>query len=176
EPLPADDTQNALAQALAFEKSIFRFFQLAFWRMKRTLQDRYDFAQHAVAPSWSKILRELAAQHDAQSAFDLVCEQACKEWHSDDVQTFRSFVAGLRTDRRTAHASVKALIQQLEQSAEARALIENLVGIHERFTELDTALRSLLAEHEQFDFPELTQVLATLREQTGVLAELSPVL
>ncbi len=54
--------------------------------------------------------------------------------------------------------------------------MENLVGIHERFTELDTALRSLLAEHEQFDFPELTQVLAKLREQTGVLAELFPIL
>jgi len=56
------------------------------------------------------------------------------------------------------------------------ALIENLAGIHERFGELDKTLRSLLAEHEQFDFRELAQVLAKLREQTGVLAELSPIL
>src|SRR6185369_17223609 len=79
-------------------------------------------------------------------------------------------------DRITTHASVKALIQQLAQSAEAGPLIGNLVGIQERFAELDTTLHSLLSEHERFDFPGLTRVLAELREQTGALAELSPIL
>src|SRR6185369_13254339 len=50
EPLSPDDTQNALAQAQVLEKSIFRFLQPAFWRLKKTLQSRYDFTQHAVAP------------------------------------------------------------------------------------------------------------------------------
>jgi len=36
------------------------------------------FTQHAVAPAWSKILKELAAQQDAQAAFDALCEQARK--------------------------------------------------------------------------------------------------
>src|SRR6185503_17197945 len=80
EPLSPDDTQNAFAQAQAFEKSIFRFLQPAFWRLKKTLQARYDFTQHAVAPAWSKILKDLAAQHDAQNALDAVSEQARKEW------------------------------------------------------------------------------------------------
>src|SRR5262249_29661642 len=51
EPLSADDTLNALAQALAFEKSIFRFVQPAFWRLKKPLQARYDFSKLAVAPA-----------------------------------------------------------------------------------------------------------------------------
>ncbi len=176
EPLTPDDTQNALAQAKSFENSIFRFLQPVFWRLKKTLQARYDFSQHAVTPAWTKILKELAAQHEAQAAFDAICEMARKEWRSDDVQTFRSFVEELRADRRTNHASVRALIRQLAGSTDAGALIENLVGIYGRFTELDSTLRSLLAEHTQFDFPELTQVLAKLREQTSVLAELSPIL
>ena len=67
-------------------------------------------------------------------------------------------------------------MQQLSQSPEATALIQNLVGIHERFAQLDATLRSLLVEHEQVAFPELTQVLAKLREQTGTLAEVSPLL
>ncbi len=176
EPLSPDDTQNALAQAQAFEKSIFRFLRPAFWRLKKTLQARYDFTQHAIAPGWSKILSELAAQHAAQAAFDAVCEQARTQWRTDDALAFRSFVVELRTDRRTAHTSVTALIQQLAPSNEANALIKALAGIHERFTELDKTLQSLLTEHEQFDFPELSQVLAKLREQTGTLAELSPIL
>lgn len=176
EPLSPDDTQNALAQATAFEKSIFRYLQPAFWRLKKTLQSRYDFTQHAVAPAWSKILKELAAQHEAQAEFEALCGQARKEWQSDDAMAFRSFVEELRADPRTAHASVKALIQQLARSAEAGALLESLADIHERFTELDATLHSFLAEHEQFDLPGLTQVLSKLRGQTGTLAELAAVL
>jgi hypothetical protein len=176
EPLTPDDTQNALAQARAFENFIFRFLQPAFWRLKKTLQARYDFSQHAVAPAWSKILQELAAQQEAQAAFDATSNEARQAWHSDDVQEFRSFIEQLRADNRTSHPSVKALIRQLTDSADAGALIENLVTIHGRFSEFDSTLRSLLAEHTQFDFPELTRVLAKLREQTSVLAELSPIL
>ncbi len=176
DPLSPDDTQNALAQARAFEKSIFRFLQPGFWRLKATLQKRYDFTQHAVAPPWSKILEELAAQHELQAALDALCKQACKAWQTDDVPAFRALVEQLRADRLTSHPSVKALIQQLTKASEAASLVENLAGISERFSELDAILRSLLAEHEQFDFPELDQVLATLREQTGLLVELSPLL
>src|SRR5262249_24605579 len=84
EPLSVDDTQNALAHAQAFEKSIFRFLQPSFWRLKKTLEARYDFSKHAVAPAWSRILKELAAQHQAQGAFEAACEHARKEWRSDD--------------------------------------------------------------------------------------------
>jgi predicted DNA-binding WGR domain protein len=176
ELLSPDDTQNALAQATAFEKSIFRYLQPAFWRLKKTLQARYDFSQHAVAPAWSKILTELAAQHEAQAALEALHQQARQEWHTENVQAFRALVEDLRADHNTSHASVKALIEQLAHSEEASALVAGLVGIHQRFKELDTVLGSLLAEHEEFGFPELTQVLAQLREQTGVLAELSPLL
>lgn len=176
EPLSPDDTQNALAQALAFEKSFFRLLRPAFWRLKKTLQTRYDLSQHAVAPPWTKILRELAAQHEAQLAWDTFCHQTRKKWQTDDVSAFRAFVEQLRSDRNTAHPSVKALIQRIADSAEAGALVDNLAGIHDRFAELDVLLRSLLSEHEQVGFPQLTEVLARLREQTGLLAELSPLL
>jgi predicted DNA-binding WGR domain protein len=176
DPLTSDDTENALASARAFEKSIFRFLQPAFWRLKKALEKRYDFTQHAVAPPWSKILKELAAQHDAQAALDGARERARKEWQIEDVEAFRSSVLDLRSDPRTARPSVRALIRQLIKSADAAALVESLAGIHKRFSELDTTLGSLLAEHQAFDFPELTQVLAKLRDQTGVLPELCPIL
>jgi predicted DNA-binding WGR domain protein len=176
EPLSADDTQNALEQARSFEKSFFRFLQPGFWRLKKTLQARYDFTRHAVAPAWSKLLQELASQHKAQAALDAVVEQARKEWQTDDVEALRGLVIELRNDKRATHPSVKALIKQLAEPGAGDGLVENLVGIHERFTELDATLRSLLAEHEQFDFPGMTELLSKLREQTSALVELSPVL
>jgi predicted DNA-binding WGR domain protein len=64
----------------------------------------------------------------------------------------------------------------LRKSDEASALIENLVGIQPQFGELDGVLGTALAGHEQFEFPELAEVLGKLREQAGTLAELSPIL
>jgi hypothetical protein len=176
EPLSPDDTQNALAQAQSFEKSIFRFLQPAFWRLKKTMESRYDFSQHAIAPAWSKILKDLATQHAAQAACDAVNKQALTEWQTDNVPSFRTWVADIRTAQRTATPSIKELAKHLTESPDAVALVENLVGIHERFGQLDATLSSLLAEHKQFDFSELAQVIAKLREQTSVLAELLPIL
>jgi hypothetical protein len=176
ELLSPDDTQNALAQARRFENSIFRFLQPAFWHLRKTLRARFDFSRHAVAPSWSKILQELAARHEAQAACDALAGRARKEWHTEDAAGFREFVVKLRIDCRSSHPSIKALVQQLDKSAEADALVRNLAGILDRFGELDNVLRTLLAEHNQFDFTELAHMLGRLRGQTGLLVELSPIL
>jgi predicted DNA-binding WGR domain protein len=176
EPLSPEDTENALVQARALEKSILRFLWPAFWRLKKTLEARYDFSRHAVAPSWSKVLGDLSACHKAQAESEALRRQAASDWRVEDVNAFRALVEELQAGHRTSHPSVKALISQLPESDEAGALIETLAGIHDRFTELDTTLGNALAEHEQFEFPELTEVLAKLREQSGTLAELSPIL
>ncbi len=176
EPLSPDDTENALAQAQSFETSIFRFLQPAFWRLKKTLQARYDFSQHAVAPAWSKILGDLSARHKAEAERESLRQKAATDWRVEDVDAFRSQVAELKADPRLAHPSVKTLLKLLAESSEAGTLIDSLAGIHDRFTALDETLSATLAEYEQFEFPELAEVLAKLREQTGTLAELSPVL
>jgi predicted DNA-binding WGR domain protein len=176
DPLPPDETQSALEQARSFENSIFRFFQPAFWRLRKTLQVRYDFKQHAVAPTWSKILKDLAAQHDAEAAFNSAQAKLRIEWKTEDVDAFRATVMELRNDRRTAHPSVKGLIQQLAGASESGTLIQSLADIQEQFSELHSTLESLLSEHQELDFSELADVLGKLRGQTGTLAELSPIL
>ena len=176
EPLSPDDTENALAQAQAFEKSIFRFLQPSFYRLKKTLQSRYDFSQHAVSPAWSKVLSDLSAQHKATADWQAAQQQAATDWRVEDVNAFRTQVAELKNDPRLTHPSIKALLKLLGDSAEAGTLIDNLAGIHDRFTALDAVLNAVLAEYEQFEFAELADVLGKLREQAGTLAELSPIL
>jgi predicted DNA-binding WGR domain protein len=176
DPLSPDDTENALSQATSFEHSILRFLQPAFWRLKKTLHARYDFSQHAVAPAWSKILGDLSARHQALAAWETIRDRANAAWRVDDAHAFVAQVAELKTDRGLLHPSVKALLKQLSKSNEASSMMESLAAIQQQFGQLDDALRSALAEHEQFEFPELAEVLGKLRGQTGTLAELSPVL
>jgi len=176
EPLSPDDTENALAQARGMEKSIFRFLQPAFWRLKKTLQARYDFASHAVAPAWSKILGDLSARHSAQAEWESARQAAASAWHTEDVESFRALVAELKSDRRTAHPSIKAMVQQLSRAEAAPELFKGLADIHPRFAEFDATLRFLLCGHEKLDFAGLTDVLGQLREQSATLAELAPIL
>jgi len=176
EPLSPDDAENALAQARSFERSIFRFLQPAFWRLKKTLQARYDFSQHAVAPAWSKVLGDLAARHKAESDLELLRQKAAADWRVDDVDAFRSQVAELKSNPCLSHSSIKALLKLLAESGEASTLIDNLAGIHDRLAALDEILGAALTEYEHFEFPQLADVLAKLREQTGTIAELSPIL
>lgn len=176
DPLSPEDTANALAQASAFESSFLRYLQPAFWRLKKTLGARYDFARHAVAPSWTKILTDLGAQHAAQGSLDAATDRARKAWSTDDVPAFRAWVASLQADPRLAHPSISALIGRFTDPAASSALIERLTALHTRFAALDATLRSLLAEHDTFDFPEIGRVLAALRGQVDTLAELSPIL
>jgi len=176
EPLSPEDTQNALAQAGAFEKSPLRFLQPAFWRLRKALRRRYDFSRHAVAPGWVKLLGDLAAEHQAAAAHDEARRKAQHEWCVDDPAAFQQFVSELRASPALSHPSVRALSRKLVESAEGRTLVESLVDIHARFAELTEILRFLLAEHEGFDFPMLAETLGALREQTSLLPELLPVL
>ncbi len=200
EPLSHDDTENALAQAKAYESSIFRFLQPAFWRLKKTLQARYDFSSHAVAPSWTKILGDLSDLYSARNELETIRNQAARDWNVSDVDEFRALVSELKTDSKGAHPSVRALLKLLAQlgdgasgelksalhsetntqgfskSNAATDVILNLAGIQERFTQLDATLQFTLAEHQTFDFPELSVALAKLRDQSGTLAELLPIL
>ncbi|MBK8002164.1 MAG: hypothetical protein IPK15_26595 [Verrucomicrobia bacterium] len=176
EPLSPDDTDSALAQARAFEKSIFRFLQPSFYRLKRTLQARYDFSKHAVSPAWSKILSDLSAGHSAQADWQAAHQQAAADWRVQDVEAFRAQVSELKKDPQLDHPSIKALLSLLGDSEDPAKLVANLAGIHDRFTALADTLAAILAEYEQFEFRDLANVLGKVREQTAMLAELCPIL
>jgi predicted DNA-binding WGR domain protein len=176
DPLSPDDTENALSQARAFEGSIFRFFQPAFWRLRRVLRARYDFRRHAAEPSWVKILEALATEHQTFQAFSETRDQAAKEWSMDDPQAFVQWVSDLRASAELKHPSVRALARQFVDLPDTSALATTLADIHAEFIRLDETLNALLAEHTHFDFPQLAHTLQSLRAQGGILLELLPVL
>jgi superfamily I DNA and/or RNA helicase/predicted DNA-binding WGR domain protein len=176
DPLSPEDTQSALALAKSFEGSVFRFLQPAFWRLRKTLQARYDFSKHAVMPSWTRILHDLADLHAAQAQYEEARTTARQQWSVEDPESFQQFVAELRTSPDLAHPSIKAMIRLLLETATSLGLINSLVHLHARFGELNQTLRFLLAEHQRFDFPQLTNTLGAMRDQGDALPELLPVL
>ena len=65
--LSAQDTQTALEQARMWQGKIFAWLSPAWWRLRKVLNDSYDFKSHAVRPSWTQVLQALANEHEAQT-------------------------------------------------------------------------------------------------------------
>ena len=62
----SQDCEAAVSQWSNFQKSIFRFFNPAFYKLKKTIQENYNFAAHAVAPEIGKVLLDLSSEYTLQ--------------------------------------------------------------------------------------------------------------
>lgn len=176
DPFAADDTQSALTLARGFERSLFRFLQPGFWRLRQSLRGRYDFGRHAVAPPWTRILGDLAAEQHARADYAGALQQARLAWRTEDPDQFRQLVTDLRSEAAASHPSVRSLVDRLADADDASELVIGLARIHPRFDRLTATLDFLLAESRRFTLQTLEEVIGGLREQTRALPDLLPVL
>ena len=70
DPLAPADVEAALSVARAQQTSFFRFLSGDWRRLKATVQARYDFAAHAVAPGITAVLEALGAAQAARAALE----------------------------------------------------------------------------------------------------------
>ncbi|ALN63358.1 WGR domain protein [Lysobacter antibioticus] len=68
-PFSVQDTEAALAAARRDEASLLRWLKPSWWRLRGVLSRSYDFAQHAMRPSYTQVLEAKAAHHQADAAY-----------------------------------------------------------------------------------------------------------
>ncbi|PQK92740.1 hypothetical protein CG434_23880, partial [Pantoea ananatis] len=107
--------------------------QPSWWRLRGELKRRYDFSQHAVAPSYRSILDNLAREHQANAQLHAE-QQRLQERYS--IQNIDAFVQGQQ-----------ALLQQLATSPLMRQWVERLRSDPEAVSGLaqEASLRQPLA-------------------------------
>jgi len=176
ELLSPEDTHNALEQARKFEGWVFRFLQPAFWRLRKILQARYDFGKHVVAPGWVQILKDLQQEYEASARCEEVREKARQELKIDNLDHVAASVTAIRASPIFSHPSIRALCRQLLAGSEGRDVVANLCTLQPDFQSLSQALAALFTEHESMNFAELNETVAALRNETGALPELLPIL
>jgi superfamily I DNA and/or RNA helicase/predicted DNA-binding WGR domain protein len=174
ERLPVEDIPAALAQARAYEGSIFRFLHPGFWRLRNILQARYDFSRHVVPPGWLQILTELNADYEAAAACEQVLEKVQQELRVTDLQALQEAVTAAAAGPAASHPSIQAFRQQLIHSPEAPQLVHQLCEIQPKFARFSQVLAALLAEFRDFDFAQLNQAIREMRDESGALPELLP--
>jgi hypothetical protein len=166
EKLPPDETINA--QDLAAQcQGILAFLKPAWWRLRKVLNARYDFAAHAIKPSWTQVLQDLHAEHDAQILLEHHREEICGRCHCEDLADFASEVRELR--KSLADPSAQTLFAELRSGQD---LIAPLLALDPQVCELRSILGSLLRRGD-LSFDELADTLAGIDQQMGQVPDIA---
>src|SRR5205814_3500111 len=84
ERLTADEVATALEEARRVEGAL-GFVRPAWWRLRKVLAERYDFAKHAVKPRWTAVLEALQAAYQAESALAKARADSESAWGTAEV-------------------------------------------------------------------------------------------
>ncbi|KPY28554.1 Uncharacterized protein ALO54_02428 [Pseudomonas syringae pv. philadelphi] len=169
------DTLAAQALVQGLEGSFMRWLQPSWWRLRGELKRRYDFSQHAVAPSYRSILDNLAREHQANAQLQAE-QQRLQERYS--IQNIDAFVQGQQ-----------ALLQQLATSPLMRQWVERLRSDPEAVSGLaqEASLRQPLARlaeivagsfvfEPSLTLAEVAEYLRDLHEELSELPDTLPLL
>ena len=138
--LPAAEVPVAIEQAKAFEQSFFAWLRPAWWRLRRILNESYDFRSHVVRPRWSQVLAALQKEYEELDKLDRQRKAIAEQFRLDGdvdgliahVQQLRKTIPGLAPWLGRIHAA-------LVKAAKAPQIVAKIV-------EADEPLRSLAAE------------------------------
>lgn len=172
DPPGAEETAIWLDCAKATEASALRFFQPAWWKMRGEVLRRYDFSRHKVAPSYSRVLGELAATHAAEIALRTLREEQAEAWKCGDPLQLSTDARELQEKAAAGIPAVRALAQRL---GEEDGLAAALAGARPEFLRLQRAL-AFLELPASATLRELGEILAAVRGAADVLPELLPAL
>jgi hypothetical protein len=171
--LELDETRHALLLAQRLEGSALAVLRPAWWRLRRVLRERYDFARHAVAPRWSLLLAALERELQAQGALRaLESELAISYDWPEAVGELATLVrtAGEVEERSPAAAELR---RRALAGAEGRRALLALAGTGGRLDGLQATLDTILdTRSAAAEGLGLGGIATLLREVAAALAQL----
>ncbi|MEZ5301657.1 MAG: AAA domain-containing protein [Verrucomicrobiales bacterium] len=170
EKLDPGDTAAALDQARALGSSALNFLKLAWWRLRKVLQARYDFSRHAVAPAWESLLAALHAEHEAAAALaGAQRELAERLGLSGDPAAFCREVDELQALCSALPPRVAPLHAALLHDPQAKQQVAAIIEAGQHLEPMEAALAGVA---EIDDALRLDEIEARLANAAGALGDL----
>ncbi len=173
DPLSVADTTAALDQARRQERSVFRFLSGSWRRLKRTVEARYAFSGHAVAPKIVAVLEWLAAQQAAAAAQDAAKAELAARFGSPDLDALVAERQAWSTSRSPA---LKALIAKARGAADPADAIRREAQATARVLALADLCGRHLDGADGLTLDTLAEAIRDLREGLDDLPDLLPFL
>lgn len=169
--LEENDLDQALSLAIRYEKSFFGALRRSWQKLKRQLNERYDFAGLAVRPSYTHLLELLKAEYAAAARVDDYQRELRDFYHLDsNIDGYLRGIGLLQSKK--GHPELDYLLQH----PDSMALVTALLNLHEPLSRLQSFLHQCLQEPPADNLAELQDELQTLRLNEDALGEWLPAL
>jgi len=145
--LAADDVRAALNRARQFEDTFFPFLRPSWWRLRGVLRRSYDFAAHAVRPTWSAVLEALDEELRCRSAADEALRALQADFRFDgEVADFCHQLKSLQQQSRQFPRHVRRLHERLIAAARSSDVVDAVLRAERELDALLEACETFLAE------------------------------
>ena len=170
ERIPPDEIEIALEQARAFERDWLRLLKPDWWRLRGVIRKRYDFAAHAVRPSWVRVLTALREEYEEETTVRETARTIAQDLElDDDLDRVIRSVHAVNRHIRQAEAPLQAFHRDLVQSSRADERVLRMAAARGEYETITSALESCL---DGFGEPSLPQLEVDLDETHAALDEL----
>ncbi len=155
--LPEQDLDAAIVLAAKQEGAFFSVFNGAWKKLKKQIQDSYDFSRHAVKPSIGNLLVQLKAEYEAAAQVEQVRRQLEEDYQMDNPDTARLSIDLLQNKK--GHAELDYLLRH----PEGPAMVISLQALHQPLSRLETQLKRCLQETPAGTLSDIRDELMNIR-------------
>ena len=152
------------------EKSFFNFLNGGWKKLKKQLQQSYDFSQHQVKPSFGTILQQLQNEYAAASAVLGNKDELQEEYHLDNVDITWRGIEALRNKRGDKE------IDYLLAHPDANNIVRRLYKINNQLQQLEIQLQQCLYNYSSKSVNDIQDDLESIAMNADGLQDLLPVL
>ena len=164
------DVDNAIPIAEKNEKSFFSFFNGSWRKLKKQLQENYNFSQHNVKPSYVSILQQLKKEYDAGSIVLQTKDQLQQQYRLENIDTTYISIEVLRGKRGDEE------IDYLLAHPDANAIVKRLYKVNTTLYQLEIQLQQCLNNHSGNTIAGIQDDLENISMNSESLQDLLPVL
>ncbi len=169
--LEAGDLGAALALAAKYENAFLGSLNSGWRKLKRRLEDSYDFAGHSVKPTYGSLLEALKAEYDAAALAEQTRQQLEDDYQlGEHIETAKLGIDLLQSKK--GHPELDYLLRH----PDAPALVGKLQALHPPLNRLEALVKRCLQEFPAGGFIAVRDALLNVQLNLEGLPEWLPVL
>jgi predicted DNA-binding WGR domain protein len=175
--LSTEDTRTALEQARVWQGKLFTWLSPAWWRLRKVLNEAYDFKAHAVRPTWTQALLALSDEHAAQKEVEHHIAATKAQFGGDHEPTrLEQELTSLRANIAKLPDWLRRIHTAMLKSPKAESIVDRSLTGADSHAACCLTLDSVMADFDSLPLEtlrtELAAVLAAMRQVPQALSVL----
>lgn len=168
--LSEQDLENALAIAEKNENSFFRFLNGSWRRLKKQLNESYNFHQHQVRPTFTGILTLLKDEYNAETAVADTANLLQQQYGFKDLETTCAGIEALRSKQGDKE------IDYLLSHHDANNIVRKLNRLNNTVQQIEIQLQQCMSDRTLKPISEIQDDMENLSMNAEAMQDLLPAL